>query len=64
MPETNFTGFKTMNYSERKYINNNKIDNTSNSGLDIENSNYLFSYINMEITVRLLIRIIIFKDSK
>ena len=38
IPETNFTGFKTMNFSERKYINNNKIDNTSNSGLDIENS--------------------------
>ena len=37
LPETNFTGFKTMNYTERKYINNNKNNNTNN-GLDIGNS--------------------------
>ena len=39
MPETNFTGIKTMNYTERKNINNNKNNNSnSNSGLDNENS--------------------------
>ena len=37
LPETNFTGFKTMNYTERKYINNNKNINTNN-GLDIGNN--------------------------
>jgi hypothetical protein len=36
LPETNFTGFKTMNYTEKKYINNN--DSNNNSGLDIGNS--------------------------
>ena len=37
LPETNFTGFKTMSYTERKYINNNN-NNNNNSGLDIGNN--------------------------